>query len=155
MTSTRSIRNFLLREFGIRFNRSAIYYALRVRLGYQYDKPRSRCVIMTEQRRRRLRKHWLQRDLALKAQARGEAVIVYMDESYAHQNHFPAKCWFHPQNPKVTRPRGKGQRLIIVYAITADGLLRYCPAGDDHPPAPAEFDSSIQCTCQENPRGLS
>ena len=48
-------------------------------------------------------------DLAIKAQALGDVVIVYMDESYVHQNHFPKRCWFHPDRPKVTRPRGKGQ----------------------------------------------
>ena len=91
-------------------NRSAIYYALRVRLGYRYDKPRSRCVIMSDKRRRRLQKHWLQRDLAIKTHVCGDVVIVYMDESsYVHQNHFPKRCWFHPDRPKVTRPRGKGQ----------------------------------------------
>ena len=148
MTSVHAIRNHLLRTYGIRYNRSAIYYALRVRLGYRYAKPKSRCIIITEKRRQRLRKHWLQRDFALKMQARGEVIIVYMDESYVHQNHFPSKCWFHPDRPRVTRPAGKGQRLIIVYAITIDGLLRYCPAGDTNPPSPGEFDSDIYPTSE-------
>ena len=148
MTSVRVIRNHLLRTFGVRYKRSAIYYALRARLGYRYAKPTSRCVVITEKRRRRLRKHYLQRDLALKLQARGEAIIVYMDESYVHQNHFPKNCWFHPDRPKVTRPAGKGKRLIIIYAITVDGLLRYCPAGEDNPPAPGEFDSGIYPTSE-------
>ena len=71
MTSVRAIRNHLLRTYGIRYmhNRSAIYYGLRVRLGYRYAKPKSRCIIITEKRRQRLRKYWLQRDLALKMQA--------------------------------------------------------------------------------------
>ena len=148
MTSIRQIRNHLQREFGVRYKRSAIYYALRVRLGYKYAVPKTRSVIMTEARRKRLRKHWLQRDLALKAQSRGECILVYMDESYVHQNHFPKHCWFHPDRPKVTRPAGKGKRLIIVHAITRDGLLRYCPLGADNPPSPGEFDSSIHPTAE-------
>ena len=148
MTGVKQIRNHLFRTFGVRYKRSTLYYALRVRLGYRYDKPTSRSVIITEKRTKRLRKHWLQRDLALKMEARGEAIIVYMDESYVHQNHFPEKCWFHPDRPQVTRPAGKGQRLIIVYAITKDGLLRYCPAGDDKPPCPGEFDSGIYPTSE-------
>ena len=146
MTTVHSIRNYLQRRFGVTYKRPAIYYALRVRLDYTYAKPTSRSVIMTDKRKQRLRKHWLQRDLALKMQARGEAVIVYMDESYVHQNHFPKECWFHPDRPKVTRPAGKGQRLIIVHAITKDGLLRYCARGDERPPAPSEFDSDIHPT---------
>ena len=148
MTTIRTIRNFLQREFGVRYNRSAIYYALRVRLGYVYARPTSRCVIMTDTRRRRLQKHWLQRDLAIKAERRGDAIMVFMDESYVHQNHFPKDCWFHPDRPTVTRPRGKGQRLIIVHAISKDGLVRYCARGDDNPPAPGEFDSSIHPTSE-------
>ena len=148
MVSIRSIRNHLQREFGVRYNRNALYYCLSVRLGYKYAKPKSKCVLMTDKRKRRLRRHWLQRDLALKAQARGEAILVYMDESYIHQNHFPAKCWLHPDRPHVTRPAGKGQRCIIVNAITLDGLLRYCPRGEDNPPAPGEWDSGIYPTAE-------
>ena len=148
MTNIRHIRDHLQRKFGVRYKRQAIYYALRVRLGYVYSKPTSRCVIVTEKRKQRLRKHFLQRDLALKMQSRGEAVIVYMDESYVHQNHFPKECWYHPDRPTVTRPAGKGQRCIIVHAITKDGLLRYCPLGDDNPPAPGEFDSGIYTTAE-------
>ena len=148
MTTVRSIRNHMIRKFGVRYKRSCIYYALRVRLGYVYAKPKVRSVIMTDKRKNRLRKHWLQRDLALKMQARGDAVLVYMDESYVHQNHFPKECWYHPGRPKVVRPAGKGQRLIIVHAITKHGLLRYCARGPDNPPAPAEFDSSIQPTAE-------
>ena len=79
MTTIKSIRDFLQRRFGHRYKRPTIYYALRVRLGYRYSKPVARFVEMTPKRRRRLRKHWLQRDLALKMQARGEAIIVYWD----------------------------------------------------------------------------
>ena len=42
-----------------------------------------------------------------KKQAAGEAVIVYMDESYVHQNHCPKAVWC-KQGKKVVRPRGKG-----------------------------------------------
>ena len=35
-----------------------------------------------------------------------------------------------------------------MHAITKDGLLRYCPLGDDNPPAPGEFDAGIYITAE-------
>jgi len=64
-----------------------------------------------------------------------------------HQNHFPRDCWFHPDRPHVVRPAGKGQRLIIVHAISKDGLIYSCLA-DGERPKPAEFDSGIYPTAE-------
>lgn len=63
---------------------------------------------------------------ALKKQATGEYVIVYMDESFLHQKHSANYTFFHPDSDsknKVFCGTGKGQRLIIVHAISEDGLL--------------------------------
>ena len=110
MVSLKSIRAHIIREVNRTYGRSCLYYALRVRLGYVYKKPYDMRVAMSDRRRAQLRKHWLQRDLALKLQAEGKAVICYVDESYVHQNHFPSDCWFHPDRSDVVRPAGKGQR---------------------------------------------
>ena len=101
---------------------------------------------LSDRRQAQLRKHWLQRDLALKLQAEGKAILVYVDESYVHQNHFPKDCWFHPDRPHVVRPAGKGQRLIIVHAISKDGLV-YAHV-DGERPQPAEFDSGRYPTAE-------
>ena len=49
-----------------------------------------------------------------------------MDESFLHQKHSKEWTWFHPDHVdknKVYCGKGKGQRLIIVHALTKDGLL--------------------------------
>ena len=114
VVSTTTIQAHLMREFGRKYRIATIYYAVKVRLGYIYKKPRDLRVAMTPKRRARLRKHWLQRDLALKLEAAGKAVCVYMDESYIHQNHFPINAYFHPDRPEVVRPAVKGQREELI-----------------------------------------
>ena len=51
---------------------------------------------------------------------------MYVDESYLHQKHSSNYTYFHPDSAdgnKVFCGSGKGQRLIILHAITKDGLL--------------------------------
>ena len=142
MVGVKSIQSSLRREFGRTYSRHALYYALKVRLGYVYKKPKDLRVAMSPKRKAQLRKHWLQRDLALKLQKADKAVVYYVDESYVHQNHFPEDCWYHPERPDVVRPAGKGQRLVIVHAIALTGLA-FKPDADGNPPRPDEFDSSV------------
>ena len=49
-----------------------------------------------------------------------------MDESFLHQKHSANYTFFHPDSEdtnKIFCGTGKGQRLIIVHAISDDGLL--------------------------------
>lgn len=59
---------------------------------------------------------------ALKLQARGTHVIVYTDESYAHNNHASLVGWVFPSSLGVNINRRDG-RLIMLHAMTRDGLL--------------------------------
>ena len=66
----------------------------------------------------------------LQLEASGEYVLVWMDESYIHTGYCSSYSWFHPQmagNTTVVqnRVRGseKGKRLIIMHAMTRDGML--------------------------------
>ena len=97
-------------------------YALHNRLGYVFGKPISQAAAHTPRRINQIRHFLLQYDRVLKEQAAGRAIIVYMDESYCHQNHYRGLCW-HKKNGTVIRPRGKGQRIIILHAVTKDGPL--------------------------------
>ena len=123
MTSVKMIQSHMFQQFdGMEIADSTLRYALKVRLGYSFSTPENLTVRMTAARKARIRRYLIQYDKALKAEAAGTAIIVYMDESYVHQNHFPARCW-HKKGKDVVRPRGKGKRLIIVHAVTKDGLL--------------------------------
>ena len=74
-------------------------------------------------------------------------MLYYVDESYCHQNHFPINCYFHPDRPAVVRPAGKGQRLIMVHAISVHGLA-FAEDEDGERPVPDEFDSEIYPTAE-------
>ena len=80
---------------------------------------------------------------ALMLEEKGMHVIVYMDESYIHNNHALQKGWFAPNSSRhVRRPKRVG-RYVIFHAITQDGLLlkeRSVMDGDlTHPTVNAEY----------------
>jgi hypothetical protein len=63
---------------------------------------------------------------ALELERKGEAVIVYMDESYVHAHHRRRYTWYAPESDLGRSVRcvgGKGELLIMVHAITSSGLL--------------------------------
>lgn len=49
---------------------------------------------------------------------------VYLDESYVNVNHSSERTWyFAEEGPWVRKPSGKGPRLILVHAVTAEGWV--------------------------------
>jgi transposase len=49
---------------------------------------------------------------------------VYLDESYVNKNHSNDLIWYSNEDgPWIQKPTGKGERLIIMNAITADGWV--------------------------------
>lgn len=59
-------------------------------------------------------------------------VLVWMDESYIHQGYCSRYSWFlHDDDVVPHRVRGqdKGKRLIIMHAMTKDGMLDCLPLG--------------------------
>jgi hypothetical protein len=53
-------------------------------------------------------------------------VLVYTDESYCHTGHHSRYGWFQKRSPEkneIQRKTGRGIRLILFHALTADGLL--------------------------------
>jgi len=62
-----------------------------------------------------------------RANRKGEDTIcseVYLDESYVNKNHSNDFVWyFDDDGPWIQKPTGKGERLIIINAITKDGWV--------------------------------
>lgn len=60
-----------------------------------------------------------------RANRKGDGVIrpeVYLDESYVNKNHSNDFIWYSDADgPWVQKPTGKGERLIIINAITKEG----------------------------------
>jgi len=49
---------------------------------------------------------------------------VYLDETFINKNHSNQFTWYFDEDgPDVNKPSGKGQRLIVVNAITLDGWV--------------------------------
>jgi len=49
---------------------------------------------------------------------------VYLDETFINKNHSNQFTWYFDEDgPEVNKPSGKGERLIIVNAITIDGWV--------------------------------
>jgi transposase len=62
-----------------------------------------------------------------RANRKGEGTVrpeVYLDESYVNKNHSNDFVWyFGDDGPWIQKPTGKGERLIIMNAITKDGWV--------------------------------
>jgi len=72
-----------------------------------------------------IRRYIYQYAAALKEQEEGAAIIVYMDESYIHAHHCSQFLWHSLSSATKNEVRGdsKGKRIIIMHAMTKDGLL--------------------------------
>ncbi|CAF4177578.1 unnamed protein product [Rotaria sordida] len=63
---------------------------------------------------------------ALNLEKNKEAIVCYMDESYVNTGHHIHYGWYvDSTNKNILTGTGVGKRLIIVHAITSDGLLRH------------------------------
>ena len=62
-----------------------------------------------------------------RANRKGEGTVrpeVYLDESYVNKNHSNDFVWyFDDDGPWIQKPAGKGERLIIISAITKNGWV--------------------------------
>ena len=72
------------------------------------------------------RQHYLRR-MRQNRMAIGNRLIrpeVYLDESYVNKNHSKDFVWYSSEDgPWIQKPTGKGERLIIMNAITQDGWV--------------------------------
>jgi len=48
---------------------------------------------------------------------------VFTDETYIHQNHSPLMSWVKPDDKSVEKTTSKGNRLIVLHAITTDDFI--------------------------------
>ena len=115
------IQRELEKQFDLVIPKTQLYRAVAA-LGYKYVHVRGKGKIIDEEARTiRIRKYIIEMHTAMKDK---DAVIVYMDESYIHQNHALGMSWIKKDGPAtVGRSTGKGKRLIIVHAITKNGPL--------------------------------
>jgi hypothetical protein len=121
--SCNTLRTALAAELGIVVSKSTVCRWLHA-LGYQYG--RKHFVNSAPSYRWALiRRYIYQYATALKEQEDGSAIIVFMDESYIHAHHCSQFLWHSLSSATKNEVRGdnKGKRIIIMHAMTKDGLL--------------------------------
>jgi hypothetical protein len=118
-----TLRTELAAHLGIVVSKSTVHRWLHS-LGYVYGRkhfvnsdPSYRWAL--------IRRYIYQYAAALKEQEEGTAIIVYMDESYIHSHHCSKFLWHSLSSATKNEVRGdcKGKRIIIMHAMTKDGLL--------------------------------
>ena len=85
LCTVKSIQAHLLTKTGIFFKEHVVWYALSKRLGFKYRTPLKRRIIFSPERTQLGIEFCRKLDLALKAERAGNAIVVYMDETYCHK----------------------------------------------------------------------
>ena len=121
----RLIRNFARRNFGVSMHRSTMAQYFR-RLGLTWKPVKSKKKNVGAFRMDAIRDYLVELNGYYKAWKEDPEncafIFVCTDESYIHQNH-ASKYSYLREGQEVNRKAGKGQRLIILHAITPDGPL--------------------------------
>ena len=115
------IQSFIRQQFELIISTKRLCQQFRL-WGGRYKKMKELTPIDKEFHERRVAQFIVRYAQALKKQADGTHVIVFTDESYAHNNHASTLGWVFPSSEGVNISRRDG-RLIILHAITKDGLL--------------------------------
>ena len=113
----------LREQLGVDVSKSTMHRWLHA-LGYQYGK--KHFVNQASSYRNALIRSYIYKYArALQEQEEGTAIIVYMDESYVHAHHCSTKLWFNLSSQTKNDVRGdnRGQRIILMHAMTKDGML--------------------------------
>ena len=72
------------------------------------------------------RQNYLRKIRGNRISSNGKSICpeVYLDESYVNKNHSNDFVWYSSEDgPWIQKPTGKGERLIIINAITKDGWV--------------------------------
>ena len=121
--SCTTLRRELEEQLGVVVSKSTVHRWLHA-LGYQYGK--KHFINQAHSYRNALIRSYIYKyAAALKEQEDGTAIIVYMDESYIHAHHCSQFLWYSLSSATKNEVRGdnKGKRIIIMHAMTKDGLL--------------------------------
>ena len=96
------------------------------RMGYKWRRKRPVGTASKEQMAQRMRSFIHLYSDSLQQEENGVAIIVRTDESYIHTQHRNRFLWAENANPEGAQVRGaasKGKRLILLHAMTREGLL--------------------------------
>ena len=123
--NTADLQSFLAQEFHIQISRDGLRRRLHS-LGYRWGESRTVGGMTASARIARGVTYMKELSLAIEEENSGSAVICYSDESYVNVRHKIQYTWYSiysPQTNEVGGPSSKGEREIIIHAITKFGLV--------------------------------
>jgi transposase len=129
--NTADIQSLLKSNFNIEITRNCLQRRLHS-LGYQWGRSRTIGGMTRAARIARGVIYMKELSLAIQEEKQGNVVIVYTDESYVNVKHKIQYTWYSiysPHTNEVGGPSGKGEREIIIHAITKYGLI----GGNENP----------------------
>jgi len=122
--SVRSLRGWLIQEFETDIPLMTLWRALR-RIGFAYGRNKRRSTLKERDYVISARRKYLREKISNRNDnGTLKRPEVYLDETFLNKNHSDDNTWFLDEDgPWVNKPSGKGQRLIIVHAITINGWV--------------------------------
>ena len=153
------IRSYLEDKHGLTVSRRTVQRCLK-RLGLAWKRGKPKKKTLTAYRKQAVKDYLVGLDRYVRHINSGNQngyVFVYTDESYVHPSHCLKNSYFANGEEHMNRGTGKGRRLIILHAITADGPLverddAGVPIDDLHwngdTPHPGERDTGEKKTCE-------
>ena len=118
------IRNFLKEDVNCDVARTTLWRTL-TRWGFEFGEGVRSAQLKESERVIIQRRQYLRQKLANRNED-GSMIRpeVYLDESYINKNHSNDNTWYFQEDSAILgKPTGKGDRLVIVNAITQDGWV--------------------------------
>ncbi len=118
------IRDFMYDELHCRdIAHTTLWRALQ-RWGFEFGKGIRSAQLKESERIVMMRRQYLRLKRSNRNKGHLERPEIYLDESYINKNHSNDNTWYLDEDGFVLgKPTGKGERLVIVNAITKDGWV--------------------------------
>jgi len=121
LTTIPKLQQWLKEERGLEVPKTQLIYYLQ-KMGFEWGKVKRKGLIESEGVIKK-RREYLTARVVRRAEG-PELKPVFIDETYVHQNHAPNFTWhLKPEGQGVGTPMGKGQRLVLLHAGSADGWV--------------------------------
>lgn len=119
------LRHYLLEAHGANISSVTLWRTLK-RWGFSYGTGKRRSALKEQAYVVLARRHYLRQKRANRdSDGNLKRPEVYLDETFINKNHSAQFTWYLEEDgPWVNKPSGKGPRLIIVNAITAQGWVK-------------------------------
>jgi transposase len=122
-TTLGTIKDLLSSSFNIEVSSTTLWRALQ-RWGFEFGKGIRSAQLKESERIILLRRHYLREKIKNRD---GEHSVkrpeIYLDESYINKNHSRDASWFSESDKILKKPTGKGERFIIVNAVSREGWV--------------------------------